>query len=226
MQQPDCLARVGLTGRENAYPAQLSVWQRGSVLPLPGRLAMNPKLMLFDEPTSALDPEPLVGEVLDVMRELAHNGMTMIVVTHEIDFALKVGPTASRSWKVAESSSKGRPHQVLTRSVPRPNAGVPASVQRALRRPLRIVPATARQTPLGWPRLLTERASVMGPPVHDRAYEVDRSGVPARCRVSGRWRTRRAMPVPNAVFLTYSAAAGRSHEQVHCLTAEATHTYA
>jgi polar amino acid transport system ATP-binding protein len=80
--------RVGLAGREDAYPAQLSGGQQQRVA-IARALAMKPKLMLFDEPTSALDPE-LVGEVLGVLRELAHSGMTMIVVTHEIDFALNV----------------------------------------------------------------------------------------------------------------------------------------
>jgi polar amino acid transport system ATP-binding protein len=83
------LARVGLAGKEHAYPAQLSGGQQQRVA-IARALAMEPKLMLFDEPTSALDPE-LVGEVLDVMRELALEGMTMIVVTHEIGFAREVG---------------------------------------------------------------------------------------------------------------------------------------
>jgi polar amino acid transport system ATP-binding protein len=83
------LARVGLTGRERAYPRQLSGGQQQRVA-IARALAMDPKLMLFDEPTSALDPE-LVGEVLDVMRDLAKSGMTMIVVTHEIGFAREVG---------------------------------------------------------------------------------------------------------------------------------------
>ena len=83
------LARVGLGGREHAYPRQLSGGQQQRVA-IARALAMEPKLMLFDEPTSALDPE-LVGEVLDVMRDLASSGMTMIVVTHEIGFAREVG---------------------------------------------------------------------------------------------------------------------------------------
>ncbi len=83
------LDRVGLGDRGNAYPAQLSGGQQQRVA-IARSLAMEPKLMLFDEPTSALDPE-LVGEVLDVMRELAQSGMTMIVVTHEIGFAREVG---------------------------------------------------------------------------------------------------------------------------------------
>jgi polar amino acid transport system ATP-binding protein len=84
----DLLARVGLADKENAYPAHLSGGQQQRVA-IARALAMEPKLMLFDEPTSALDPE-LVGEVLDVMRELATSGMTMIVVTHEMGFAREV----------------------------------------------------------------------------------------------------------------------------------------
>jgi polar amino acid transport system ATP-binding protein len=83
------LARVGLEGREDTYPRQLSGGQQQRVA-IARALAIEPKLMLFDEPTSALDPE-LVGEVLDVMRDLAKSGMTMIVVTHEIGFAREVG---------------------------------------------------------------------------------------------------------------------------------------
>ena len=83
------LDRVGLADKEKAYPAQLSGGQQQRVA-IARALAMEPKLMLFDEPTSALDPE-LVGEVLDVMKELARAGMTMIVVTHEMGFAREVG---------------------------------------------------------------------------------------------------------------------------------------
>jgi polar amino acid transport system ATP-binding protein len=83
------LERVGLAGREKAYPNQLSGGQQQRVA-IARALAMRPKLMLFDEPTSALDPE-LVGEVLDVMRGLAEDGMTMMVVTHELGFAREVG---------------------------------------------------------------------------------------------------------------------------------------
>ncbi|MGA8921805.1 MAG: amino acid ABC transporter ATP-binding protein [Candidatus Dormiibacterota bacterium] len=83
------LERVGLSEKVNAYPNQLSGGQQQRVA-IARALAMQPKLMLFDEPTSALDPE-LVGEVLDVMRGLAEDGMTMIVVTHEMGFAREVG---------------------------------------------------------------------------------------------------------------------------------------
>ncbi|MET9472191.1 amino acid ABC transporter ATP-binding protein [Streptomyces sp. NPDC002917] len=86
------LDRVGLADRADRYPAQLSGGQQQRVA-IARALAMKPKLMLFDEPTSALDPE-LVGEVLDVMRQLASEGMTMVVVTHEIGFAREVADTA------------------------------------------------------------------------------------------------------------------------------------
>lgn len=83
------LDRVGLLDRCDAYPAQLSGGQQQRVA-IARALAMEPKLMLFDEPTSALDPE-LVGDVLEVMRQLASDGMTMVVVTHEIGFAREAG---------------------------------------------------------------------------------------------------------------------------------------
>jgi polar amino acid transport system ATP-binding protein len=84
----ELLARVGLDAKEKNYPSQLSGGQQQRVA-IARALAMEPRLMLFDEPTSALDPE-LVGEVLDVMRDLAKSGMTMIVVTHEMGFAREV----------------------------------------------------------------------------------------------------------------------------------------
>ena len=83
------LNRVGLADRANAYPSQLSGGQKQRVA-IVRALCMEPEVMLFDEPTSALDPE-MVGEVLDVMKELAHEGMTMVVVTHEMGFAKEVG---------------------------------------------------------------------------------------------------------------------------------------
>ncbi|WP_340564055.1 amino acid ABC transporter ATP-binding protein [Streptomyces sp. GSL17-111] len=86
------LERVGLADRGGHYPAQLSGGQQQRVA-IARALAMKPKLMLFDEPTSALDPE-LVGDVLEVMRRLAADGMTMVVVTHEIGFAREVADTA------------------------------------------------------------------------------------------------------------------------------------
>ncbi|MBN6056744.1 amino acid ABC transporter ATP-binding protein [Nonomuraea sp. RK-328] len=85
----ELLGRVGLAEKLHAYPNRLSGGQQQRVA-IARALAMRPKLMLFDEPTSALDPE-LVGEVLDVMRRLARDGMTMIVVTHEMGFAREVG---------------------------------------------------------------------------------------------------------------------------------------
>jgi polar amino acid transport system ATP-binding protein len=84
----ELLARVGLADRGSAYPNQLSGGQQQRIA-IARALAMSPKLMLFDEPTSALDPE-LVGEVLDVMKSLARDGMTMVVVTHEMGFAREV----------------------------------------------------------------------------------------------------------------------------------------
>lgn len=83
------LRRVGLEDKADAYPAQLSGGQKQRIA-IVRALAMKPKVMLFDEPTSALDPE-MVGEVLDVMKELANEGMTMVVVTHEMGFAREVG---------------------------------------------------------------------------------------------------------------------------------------
>ena len=83
------LRRVGLEEKANAYPSQLSGGQKQRIA-IVRALAMNPKVMLFDEPTSALDPE-MVGEVLEVMKELAAEGMTMVVVTHEMGFAREVG---------------------------------------------------------------------------------------------------------------------------------------
>ncbi|MBQ7827812.1 MAG: amino acid ABC transporter ATP-binding protein [Clostridia bacterium] len=85
----ELLARVGLSDKADAYPAQLSGGQKQRVA-IARALAMQPEIMLFDEPTSALDPE-MVGEVLDVMKDLADSGMTMIVVTHEMGFAREVG---------------------------------------------------------------------------------------------------------------------------------------
>ncbi|MBQ2776475.1 MAG: amino acid ABC transporter ATP-binding protein [Peptococcaceae bacterium] len=85
----ELLERVGLAEKANSYPAQLSGGQKQRVA-IARALAMQPEIMLFDEPTSALDPE-MVGEVLDVMKELAKSGMTMVVVTHEMGFAREVG---------------------------------------------------------------------------------------------------------------------------------------
>ena len=93
----ELLKRVGLEDKANAYPAQLSGGQKQRIAIIRS-LAMNPEVMLFDEPTSALDPE-MVGEVLDLMKQLAEEGMTMIVVTHEMGFAREV---ASRAMFMAD----------------------------------------------------------------------------------------------------------------------------
>jgi len=83
------LKKVGLADKANVYPEQLSGGQMQRIA-IARALAMQPKIMLFDEPTSALDPE-MVNEVLDVMKQLAHEGMTMVVVTHEMGFAKEMG---------------------------------------------------------------------------------------------------------------------------------------
>jgi polar amino acid transport system ATP-binding protein len=107
----ELLARVGLADKIDSYPAQLSGGQQQRVA-IARALAMNPKLMLFDEPTSALDPE-LVGDVLDAMRALANDGMTMVVVTHEIGFAREVADSVvfMDGGVVVET---GRPDEVLS----------------------------------------------------------------------------------------------------------------
>ncbi|WP_053850407.1 amino acid ABC transporter ATP-binding protein [Streptomyces sp. NRRL B-24085] len=107
----ELLDRVGLADKAGNYPAQLSGGQQQRVA-IARALAMEPKLMLFDEPTSALDPE-LVGDVLDVMRDLAESGMTMVVVTHEMGFAREVGDSLvfMDGGVVVES---GDPREVLT----------------------------------------------------------------------------------------------------------------
>ncbi|MBE8472556.1 amino acid ABC transporter ATP-binding protein [Streptomyces sp. 3R004] len=107
----DLLERVGLADKAKNYPSQLSGGQQQRVA-IARALAMDPKLMLFDEPTSALDPE-LVGDVLDVMRDLAESGMTMVVVTHEMGFAREVGDSLvfMDGGVVVES---GNPREVLS----------------------------------------------------------------------------------------------------------------
>ena len=101
----ELLARVGLADRANSYPSQLSGGQKQRVA-IVRALCMEPEVMLFDEPTSALDPE-MVGEVLDVMKELAKEGMTMVVVTHEMGFAKEVGTDIAfiADGKILEMSS-------------------------------------------------------------------------------------------------------------------------
>ncbi|MFI1123570.1 amino acid ABC transporter ATP-binding protein [Streptomyces hygroscopicus] len=104
------LARVGLADKASAYPRQLSGGQQQRVA-IARALALEPELLLFDEPTSALDPE-LVGEVLDVIKDLAHQGTTMIVVTHEIGFAREVADTVvfMDGGRIVE---RGTPAEVL-----------------------------------------------------------------------------------------------------------------
>ena len=106
----ELLNRVGLADRADAYPIQLSGGQKQRVA-IVRALAMEPDVMLFDEPTSALDPE-MVGEVLDVMKELAHAGMTMAVVTHEMGFAREVG---NRVLFMADGKllEEGSPEQIF-----------------------------------------------------------------------------------------------------------------
>ena len=105
------LRRVGLEDKANAYPSQLSGGQKQRIA-IVRALCMDPEVMLFDEPTSALDPE-MVGEVLDVMKELAQDGMTMVVVTHEMGFAREVG---SRVLFMDEGiiMEENEPHEFFT----------------------------------------------------------------------------------------------------------------
>ena len=104
------LERVGLADKADEYPAMLSGGQKQRIA-IVRALAMEPEVMLFDEPTSALDPE-MVGEVLDVMKELARGGMTMVVVTHEMGFAREVGDRVvfMDSGKIVE---QGTPSQIF-----------------------------------------------------------------------------------------------------------------
>ena len=104
------LERIGLADKANEYPAMLSGGQKQRIA-IVRALAMAPEVMLFDEPTSALDPE-MVGEVLEVMKELAHDGMTMVVVTHEMGFAREVG---SRVLFMADGKlvEQGTPEQIF-----------------------------------------------------------------------------------------------------------------
>ena len=105
------LTRVGMQDKLHAYPSQLSGGQKQRVA-IARALAMNPKIMLFDEPTSALDPE-MVGEVLDVMKDLAKSGMTMVIVTHEMGFAREV---ASRVLFMDQGiiMESGSPEEIFT----------------------------------------------------------------------------------------------------------------
>lgn len=123
------LARVGLADKADAYPAQLSGGQQQRVS-IARALAMSPKLILFDEPTSALDPE-LIGEVLTVMIELAKEGMTMLVVSHEMGFARSVADEIifMEHGVIVEQG----PRSAVQRAQARPHRGVPAQDHRALR---------------------------------------------------------------------------------------------
>ena len=107
----ELLERVNLVEKADAYPNQLSGGQKQCIA-IVRALAMKPKLMLFDEPTSALDPE-MVGEVLDVMKQLAQEGMTMVVVTHEMGFAREVGDRVlfMADGKILEQNT---PEQIFT----------------------------------------------------------------------------------------------------------------
>lgn len=102
------LKQVGLEEKANAYPAQLSGGQKQRIA-IVRSLAMNPEVILFDEPTSALDPE-MVGEVLDLMKNLAHDGMTMVVVTHEMGFAKEVA-TRVIFMEQGEIKEQGSPEE-------------------------------------------------------------------------------------------------------------------
>ena len=131
------LAQVGLAGKENAYPSKLSGGQQQRVA-IARALAMQPRAILFDEPTSALDPE-LVGEVLVVMRDLARQGMTMMVVTHEIAFAREVADrvVVLDHGRIIES---GPARQVL-------DAPANPRAEKFLRRVLRPLEAASLETP-------------------------------------------------------------------------------
>lgn len=135
------LERVGLAEKADAHPSSLSGGQQQRVA-IARALAMGPEVMLFDEPTSALDPE-LVGDVLAVMRMLAREGMTMMVVTHEMTFAAR-SPTGSSSW-TAESSSRTAPRSRSSapRATSAPATSSPASSTRRWPR-WRRAPGTAR----------------------------------------------------------------------------------
>ena len=106
----ELLQRVGLADRSGAYPSQLSGGQKQRIA-IVRALCMDPELMLFDEPTSALDPE-MVGEVLDVMKKLAYQGMTMVCVTHEMAFAREVG-TRVVFMDEGQIIEQGTPHEIF-----------------------------------------------------------------------------------------------------------------
>ena len=107
----ELLAKVGLDEKADAYPSELSGGQKQRVA-IARALAMDPEIMLFDEPTSALDPE-MVGDVLEIMKELANEGMTMVVVTHEMGFAREVG-TRVLFMDEGLIAEEGTPDQIFT----------------------------------------------------------------------------------------------------------------
>lgn len=107
----ELLEKVGLSDKKDEYPSRLSGGQQQRVA-IARALAMKPKIMLFDEPTSALDPE-LVGEVLEVMKDLAHEGMTMLVVTHEMGFAKEVGSRVV-FMDNGEIKEEGKPEEIFS----------------------------------------------------------------------------------------------------------------
>ena len=117
----DLLARIGLADKADAYPAQLSGGQKQRIA-IVRSLAMNPDIILFDEPTSALDPE-MVGEVLNVMKELAADGMTMVVVTHEMGFAREV---ANRVMFINDGviEEENTPQEIFFKSEESATAGI------------------------------------------------------------------------------------------------------
>jgi polar amino acid transport system ATP-binding protein len=145
------LDRAGLKDKANAYPRQLSGGQQQRVA-IARALAMQPKLMLFDEPTSALDPE-LVGEVLEVMRDLATSGMTMIVVTHEMAFAREAGDALifMDDGVVVEA---GRPREVLSNPQHERTRGFLSKVL------LAVLAATARVIRRARPAAVVSRAAL------------------------------------------------------------------
>ncbi len=108
----ELLSRIGLSDKADQYPSTLSGGQKQRIA-IVRALAMNPKVMLFDEPTSALDPE-MVGEVLDLIKKLADDGMTMVIVTHEMGFAREV---ADRVLFMADGiiAEQGTPEEIFTK---------------------------------------------------------------------------------------------------------------
>ena len=119
---------MGLEDKADAYPAQLSGGQKQRIA-IVRALAMKPKVMLFDEPTSALDPE-MVGEVLEVMKELAQEGMTMVVVTHEMGFAREVG-TRVLFMDGGHILEQGKPEEIFGNPRERPHPRI--SLQSAVK---------------------------------------------------------------------------------------------